>query len=134
MPVMSEDANETNETKKPDSPVVKPKKKPAKESEIAKPSVDESKSVKEEFVSPSPRKSIYWPSVHSFAKKELVAEAIKAACERLELSEPMESSVPVESFGSMRDVLESLAMLDKTNVEQDDIDGLAVCLHVMNVK
>jgi hypothetical protein len=34
----------------------------------------------------------------------------------------------------MRDVLESLAMLDKTNVEQDDIDGLAVCLHVMNVK
>ena len=131
---MSESANEMNETKKSDLPVAKPKKKPAKEVEIVKPSVDESKSVKEESVSPSPRKSIYWPSVHSFAKKELVAEAIKAACERLGVSEPLEVSAPQESFGSMRDVLEALAMLDSTNAEIDDLVGLAACLHVMNAK
>jgi len=133
---MSEDANETNETnetKKPDFPVVKPKKKPAKESEIAKPSVDESKSVKEESVSPSPRKSIYWPSVLSFAKKEPVAEAIKAACERLGVTEPLEISVPTESFGSMRDVMEALAMLDSTNADTDDLVGLGACLHALSI-
>lgn len=134
---MSEAANEineANETKKSDLPVAKPKKKPAKEVETAKPSIDESMPVKEELASPNPRKSIYWPSVQSFAKKELVAEAIKAACERLEVTEPLEISVPMESFGSMRDVLESLAMLDKTNADEADIDGLAACLHVMNAK
>lgn len=131
---MSEAANEMNETKKSDLPVAKPKKKPAKEVEIAKPSVDESKSMKEESVSPNPRKSIYWPSVLSFANKELVAEAIKSACERLGVSEPLEVSAPQESFGSMRDVLEALAMLDSTNAEIDDFVGLGACLHVMSAK
>jgi len=131
---MSEAANETVETiadgvamtEKP----AKAKKKPAKEPEVSK-SSEPSDDVK---ATPNPRKSIYWPSVQSFAKKELVAEAIKAACERLEVTEPLEISVPMESFGSMRDVLESLAMLDKTNAEEADIDGLAACLHVMNAK
>lgn len=132
---MSEVVKETNETET--NPVVENAE--AKVAEIAKPSKAKKKPAKEsepiveavESKEPIPRKSIYWPSVRSFLGNELVLEAVKSACDRLDVVEPKECESIEASFGSMRDVVESLAMLDKSNVEQDDLDGLAECLFAM---
>lgn len=142
---MAEVVNETSETNESTvSPVVekveseaakapevakpaKAKKKPAKDAETSDPIVES----KEMPSSPSPRKSIYWPSVRSFMGRETVAEVVKSACERVGVVEPRECEKSESSFGSMRDVLESVAMLDASNVDQDDLDGLAECLFVM---
>lgn len=132
---MSEVVNEASETET--NPVVE--NVDAKVAEVAKPAKAKKKPAKEpepvveavESKEPSQRKSIYWPSVRSFLGSEVVSEAVKSACDRLGVVEPKECESIDASFGSMRDVVESLAMLDKSNVEEDDMDGLAECLFAM---
>jgi hypothetical protein len=126
---MSEVANEKSEVESVEPKASEPVKPPKAEKKPAKKPAKEAVS---ESTTPSPRKSVYWPSVRSFLDRETVAEVVKAACDRVGVVEPKECEKSESSFGSMRDVLEAVAMLDSSNVDEADMNGLAECLFLLS--
>lgn len=77
-------------------------------------------------------KTVFWPSVHSFAAQEKVARAIVRACGKLEIQDGIECLMPTDSFGnehSIIDALETVSADDKSNAEI--VEGLSKALYIV---